>query len=475
MSTLPVWATRTGAGLDAAFAAFSQTIADDAPFLAYDLMGSVAHVKGLAHVGLLDPDDAATLQDGLHALHKGAGAGTWQLDPALEDVHMNIEAALHREVGAVAARLHTGRSRNDQVATCITLYARDGLARLAAQAADLAAALAAQANAQAATPWVARTHGRPAQPATLGFLLAAHAWRIQDAARQALAAFDAVGESPLGAGAVAGSTLPLDAAYTAGLMGLRPYRNALLATGGRDTVLVALAACTTIGAQCASLAQDLLDLFERGILHLPPGFTTGSSLMPHKRNPDALELVRGHGKALGGVAVQAQLIVAGLGLGYQRDLQATKPLLVNGLHDGEQVLVVLTGVVEGASFDAAAATRSLAAPGITATDAAEALVAGGMPFRDAYTVLARHAALVESGVAPDEAVTRLGLAPQPEAAVRAALVPDVTRRAAHGGPAPDAVRASVVEFRRSQHAIESDVAAAMGAAAIPHALLETRT
>ena len=194
----PVWATRTGTSLSGAFAAFSETTQDDLPYLQDDVTGSIAHVLGLQHVGLLDAAAARSLVAGLQDVLAQHNAGTFSLDAGLEDVHMNIEAHLTAALGDVGKRLHTGRSRNDQVATCITLHARrqvlSGLAALG-KAQQALVGLAAQHQ---ATPWVARTHGQPAQPATLGFLFMAHAFRLQSVQDQGCFALQQIDESPLG-------------------------------------------------------------------------------------------------------------------------------------------------------------------------------------------------------------------------------------------------------------------------------------
>jgi len=204
VSQAPVWAARTGSTMDPALQAYSQSIGEDAPYVLHDLAGSIAHVAGLHAAGLVPAEEARALVGALQGLGAAWRQGRWTLDPALEDGHMNIESALGARLGAAAKRLHTGRSRNDQVAACLVLHARAGLLGLADSLQGLAAALAGHAEAHAATPWAARTHGQPAQPATLGFLLVAHALRLQDAAQAALDAAGTVSESPLGSGAVAG-------------------------------------------------------------------------------------------------------------------------------------------------------------------------------------------------------------------------------------------------------------------------------
>ena len=469
----PVWATRTGSDLAGRFAAYSETTQDDLPYLVPDLMGSIAHVLGLHKANLVAAADARSLVAGLQDIHQAIHDGSFSLDPAREDGHMNIEAHLTRLLGDVGRRLHTGRSRNDQVATCIVLAAREGLLQVATATHDVAQALARQAAVHHETPWVARTHGQPAQPATLGFLLMAHALRCQDSAAAALDAFDAICESPLGAGAVAGSTLPLRPEYTAALLGLRPLRNALLATGTRDAALTALHAVSRVGLAAASVAADLLDLYAAGCARLADGHTTGSSLMPHKRNPDALELVRGHAKALTQAPAAATAIVAGMGLGYQRDFQRIKPLLSAGLTDGHATMAMLHEVVQGATFDAAALARTFDAPGITATDAAEALVAAGMPFRSAYEALAAASKANERGIALDDALAAQGLPHNALAAATAALLPDASRRKTLGGPAPASVQAMLTAFEAQAAALALRLAEAGDQVAVPRRLLST--
>jgi argininosuccinate lyase len=469
--TKRVWESRTGGGLRPDLLAYSQTTQEDLPFVVHDLAGSSAHVLGLLKAGLLTREEAQALLQGLRAILAAHEAGSFRLDVDLEDVHMNIESRLTADLGDTGRKLHTGRSRNDQVATCIVLYARQHLAGLAQAAHGLAKALAAQARRHARTPWVSRTHGQAAQPATLGFLFTAHAHRLEDVARKTLAAFEQVGESPLGSGAVAGSTLPLDPAYTARLLGLRPPRSALLATGTRDVVLESCLASAQAGLVVAGLAQDLLDLFGTGALRLPAGYTTGSSLMPHKRNPDTLELARGRGLALAGPLASVSAIVGHLGLGYMRDFQLTKPYLVSALHDATSTLELLTPLVQGMTYDAAAASADLAKPGIVATDVAEALVRSGLPFRTAYDAVAKAFALVEQGQPFPKALEAQGLPSAALDAALGALQPDPARRATVGGPAPKAVLDSLDGFEKGAATLDREIGLAQSAAEAPFDLL----
>ncbi len=433
------WQPTPGA-VDQDFLAYSETTKDDEPFLHADLAGTIAHVKGLHKAGLIGAHEEDALVTSLQDLAKHGLV----LDPALEDVHMNIECHLTDALGTTGKKVHTGRSRNDQVATAITLVARHGLAEAAQAATLLAEALAHQATQHMETPWTATTHGQGAQPATIGFLLAAHAFRIQDQAVELLAAFDKVGESPLGCGAVAGTTLPLYPAYTADLLGLRPPRNALLATGCRDTVTTTVNVAAATGQVIAGLCTDLLALFGQGALTLPAGTTTGSSLMPQKKNPDILELARGKSHALAGPAAAVAAVTTGLGLGYMRDLQVVKPHLTMALGDLTSTLRLLAATVPGMTF---AATPW--APGITATDEAEALVAQGVPFRDAYHQVAAKAQ-------------------DPQAQW---LAPDPARRASLGGPAPVQVREQIDALHASGSDLTEDCYYALQAAAKPFQLL----
>lgn len=397
----PVWTARTGAAPSPLLQRLGDSTAEDAAFLPFDIQGSITHVRGLHHAGLINIDEEQALVTALHAIPHDM-----VLDPALEDVHMNMEAELTNALGDIGKKVHTGRSRNDQVATCIALYARYRLHAVAQSTLGLLEALGTQAADHAATPWIARTHGQPAQPATVAFLLHAHMTRFLSFAKDVVHALGQVNISPLGGGAIAGSTLPLDPAHTADLLGMTPAPNALAATGTRDTIVRAVDLAATGGALVADLAQDLLT--PGGPAVLAARHTTGSSLMPHKRNPDALELLRGHGKALRGHAATVHAVTDGLGLGYMRDLQVTKPTLF-ALDTLQDLLDLAAEVIADATFHG----TDLSDPGLLATDLAEALVLEGIPFRDAYAQVAKVYAAVEEGVPFAEAVRDLPLAVLP--------------------------------------------------------------
>lgn len=383
---------RTGTTPSQLLQTLGNSTVEDQAFLPFDIQGSIAHVMGLRQVGLIENHQANTLIAALQAI-----PNDWQLDPTLEDVHMNIEAQIHQQCGPVGKTIHTGRSRNDQVATCITLFVRHELLLVADNATKAITALQAQTKLNSNTAWIARTHGKPAQPATIAFLLHAHTTRLIAFLSDVAHVLEQNRFSPLGSGAVAGSTLPLDPAFTASLLGLEPSPNALAATGTKDTSRRALDLTAFGGRLIADLAQDLLSASTPATHH-----TTGSSLMPHKRNPDALELLRGHAQSLVGPAASVAAITSGLGLGYQRDLQATKPALL-AICQLADLFALLTEVVTDSTF----APATLDDPGLLATDMAEALVADGVAFRDAYAAVAAVFQATESGIPFAQAVENL--------------------------------------------------------------------
>lgn len=471
---MPVWTARTGTPPAADLAAYGACVDADHALLYADLAGSIAHIVGLHAAELVTADEATELIEGLQAIAQDAADGTVELDPALEDVHMNLEHQLAQTIGPLAEKLHTARSRNDQVALDLVLVTRQGLVELAGAAHALASTLAEQAHAHASTPRPVHTHGLPAQPATLGYLLHAHALRFARDARALLDAFDGLDESPLGSGAGATTTLPIDPSVPADLLGLAPPANGLLATGARDGTLEALDLAARTGQHAQALAVDLLDLAGNELVQLPSTYTTGSSIMPHKANPDALELARADGGTLTALRENAYAVTSKLGLGYQRDLQRAKPPLLEALALAPEVLTVLANVVDGVTVDQDALAQLQATPGVATTDAAEALVAHGVPFRTAHQHLSEacHAAEQEDTTIADA----LAEADLPGEAIQAAidaLVADPADRSVPGGPAPETVHAALDDLASELDALHEALQAAGEHAQRPFALLET--
>ena len=361
-------------------------------FLALDdLVGSVGHATMLCDQGILTAADHAAIVAGLRAIWRDIEAGNFAWSAAREDVHMNIEAALRDRIGDAAGRLHTARSRNDQVALDEKLWLRRMLAHIALASLHFADVLAEVAHHHADWPMPGYTHLQRAQPVTLGHHLLAHAeaqlrdcGRVLDCLRRADA-------SPLGSGALAGTTLPIDREKTAKLLGFSAVTaNSLDAVSDRDHLVEAMAAAA-IGAVHLSRLGEELCLFasaEFGFVRLPDAFTTGSSLMPQKKNPDMAELLRGKAGRVIGDLVSLLVVLKGLPLAYNKDMQEDKEPLFDALHTWRDCLVVSADMVAAAQWQKKAMAQALDKGFLLATDLADELVRSGVPFRHAHEQVA---------------------------------------------------------------------------------------
>ncbi len=366
--------------------AWSSSMDDDWGLVREDLLGSAAHVTMLGTTGLVSPADARTLRDELLAMHAAAERDELALPRGEEDVHMAIEAHLTAKLGEVGKRLHTARSRNDQVSTALRLHVRRARGELLLEAGELLLELVARARLETELVLPAYTHRQRAQPISGAFLIAAWATGLYRAAIR-LRAVD-VGRCPLGAGACTGSSLPIDRQLTAELLGFRggPTENALDTVGDRDFTLDYAFAGARVLLALSRLATDVIDYAtsEFGFVKLGDCISAGSSMMPQKKNPDVFELVRAKASFGVGHVVQMLTLVRGLHAGYSRDLQddrratlGTGPVVRGALRAVRLALPHLT-------FDPAACLRAVSDGSTQATDLAEALVRAGTPFRDAY-------------------------------------------------------------------------------------------
>jgi len=355
----------------------------DGALLYYDLCASVAHAEGLARIGLLSSDDVGRLRAALSALWaEGLTVRTED-----EDVHTAVENALVARLGALGERLHAGRSRNDQVAVDLRLLAKERLSGIALAALELAEALRALAAQHASVPMPGTTHTRAAMLSSVGLWAASFADALLEALVPLAAAYSTVDRSPLGAAAGYGAPLPLDREGVAELLGFAFVQlNPLNAVGSRGrmdyTVLSALAG---VGLELGRLSSDLIWYSSEayGFFALPAAFCTGSSIMPHKRNPDALELVRARAARLQGSASNAFAVTQGRISGYHRDHQELKPLLLDGLRTARDCLEVLAPLVRGVEVDEARLRAALPRE-VFAVDAMLARVKAGTPMRQAY-------------------------------------------------------------------------------------------
>jgi argininosuccinate lyase len=362
---------------------------DDAELLPYDVKGTLLHAERLHAAGLLDDAELTEVRETLAALDG--------VDPAAEDVHSFIEA----ELGAVGRKIHAGRSRNDQVAAALRLYVEDACAEADRALVAFASAILEQATAEAATPMPGYTHLQRAQPVTLGHHLLAWSEMLErDRARFAFAGVQAQ-PSPLGSGALAGSTLPLPPPPN-------PMRNSLDAVADRDFALDYLYAVTVLFTHLSRIGEELClwTTAEYGFARLPEHAATGSSMMPQKLNPDVAELARGKAGTAIGRLTGLLATVKGLPLAYDRDLQEDKAPVFAARRDVRGALAALTVLVDGLEFDRDRLTAAASDPLLLATDAAEALVRDGVPFRDAHEQVA---ASVRAGTfEPPQPAPRLG-------------------------------------------------------------------
>ena len=393
-----LWGGRFSGETDARTADFTRSLEVDAALALDDIAGSVAHVRGLGRAGLLTADEVEALIGGLGALRADVEAGTQAWDPALEDIHLNVEAALAARVGPVAGKLHTGRSRNDQVATDLRLWVRRTIDGLDAAILDMERALVDLAERHADAVLPGTTHIQPAQPVLLAHHLLAYVEmlerdrsRLADCRRRA-------NVSPLGSGALAGAGYPLDRAATALDLGFDGVTaNSLDAVSDRDFVAELLFVVALGMVHLSRLAEEITWWSNPrfGFVRAADAFSTGSSMMPNKKNPDPAELVRGRAARVVGALAGFLALVKGLPLAYQRDLQEDKPPLFEACATYEASLGVMAGMVATLQVDGDAMRRAAAEGYTTATAVADALVRRGLPFRAAHHVVGRLVAEAE--------------------------------------------------------------------------------
>jgi argininosuccinate lyase len=455
------WGGRFSAEPSALMLQFSESVSFDRRLAVFDIQGSRAHAAMLAHVGLISPAERDAIQAGLDQLQREIAAGGFKWDTALEDVHMNIEQALTKRVPA-AAKLHTARSRNDQVAVDMRLFFKQACAEAQAKIRGAARAILATAGAKADVLIPGYTHLQRAQPVPLAHHLLAWLEMLErDDGRFAVVA-DHANWCPLGSGAIAGTTLPIDREFTARVLGFvdargraRVTQNSMDAVADRDVFIEFAAACAIAGVHLSRIAEDLVlwSSAEFGFVSLPDAFSTGSSLMPQKKNPDSCELLRGKSARLQGNLHTLLTLVKGLPLTYNRDLQEDKPPVFDSLDQVALCFEVLAGVMAGLEVKAERCAAAVADPALLATDLADYLVGKGVPFREAHHAVGAVVRLAEAKSVGLDALT-LGQVQSVHAAFAAdwAKVFDLRRamaaRSGVGMPGPAQVRRQLARWRK---------------------------
>ena len=451
-----LWAGRTDGATNPAADAFNSSIGFDCRMFRQDIAGSIAHAAMLAATGVIGKDEAETLTEGLTGILADMESGQLLPDPAAEDIHMFIEAELTKRVGQVGKKLHTARSRNDQVALDLRLYLRDEVKTVKSAVTALIGALLTQAEAHADTILPGYTHLQRAQPVTFGHHLMAYVMmllrdggRLDDATKR-------MNVAPIGSCALAGTTYPTDRQAEAAALGFDgACENSMDGVSDRDFALELLSAFSVMMMHLSRLAEELLlfSSWEYGFIELSDAYTTGSSIMPQKKNADMAELIRGKTGRVYGDLLGLLTTMKGLPLAYNKDMQEDKEAVFDALDTVMACLPVMTGMVATMTVKKDAMRAAAGRGFINATDLADYLVGKGLPFRDAYRAAGQAVALATAKGATLETLSlddyrtvcdRIGQD------VYAAVDLDacVARRQSFGGTSPASVRAQIAAVKK---------------------------
>ncbi len=450
-----MWGGRFSGGPAEIMREINSSIATDKRIWREDIAASRAHAAMLGKQGIIPADDAAAIDQGLAAIADEFSKEGVAEDPALEDIHMHVEHRLAERIGPVAGRLHTARSRNDQVATDLKLFVRGAIDEVLEHIDQLEAAILDRAEEHAATIMPGFTHLQSAQPVTLGHhLMAYREMLVRDRSRFSDAR-TRLNQCPLGAAALAGTSFPIDRDATSAALGFdRPTANSIDSVSDRDFVVDYLAAAALCSVHLSRLAEEIIIWASQpfAFVTLPDAWSTGSSIMPNKRNPDAAELVRGHSARIVGDLVALLMLLKGLPLAYAKDLQDDKAPLFDA-HDLLMVsLAAMTGMVAELVFDPERMRAAAAAGHSTATDLADWLAAEGVPFREAHHIVGRAVAAAEAkglrldqlNIAELQSIDpRIG----EKALARLSVESSVASRGSAGGTSPERVIEAVAAAR----------------------------
>ena len=453
-----MWGGRFAEGPAAVMAEINASIPFDKRLWRHDIKGSVAHAEMLGKTGIIDMDDAQSIVSGLKQIEAEYEKDGVPVNLALEDIHMTIEARLTELIGPVAGRLHTARSRNDQVATAFRLWTRDAVDEASAALHELREALIARAEEHADTIMPGFTHLQVAQPITLGHHLLAYYEMFSRDSSRLLNCNQRNDECPLGAAALAGTGFPNDREMTAQSLGFaKPTENSMDSVSDRDFALDYLMAASQIALHLSRLAEEIIIWASQpfGFVKLSDAWSTGSSIMPQKRNPDAAELVRGHAGRITGCLNALMMTMKGLPLAYSKDMQNDKPPVFEAHDLLGLCLTAMSGMIQSMTFNPAQMRGAADSGFSTATDLADWLVRdAGIPFREAHHITGAAVKLCEErgcGLVDLSAADMAAIDPRvsgydmPDLSVEGS----VASRTSYGGTAPQRVRQRISELKQT--------------------------
>ena len=453
---MKLWAGRFQKETDSLVNDFNSSVSFDARMYREDIAGSIAHAAMLGKQGIIEEHEAEKIIDGLKAILADIDAGGVEFSDDNEDIHMNMEVMLTNRIGDTGKRLHTARSRNDQVAVDFRLYVKKQIPVIIGMILDLEKVLLKKAEANLETVMPGYTHLQRAQPTTFAHYMMAYANMLKRDVTRFEDCLERMDECPLGAGALATSTYPVDRFQTAGALGFRkPVDNSMDAVSDRDYAIEFLSACSLLMMHLSRFSEELIlwCSWEFKFVELDDAYSTGSSIMPQKKNPDVAELVRGKTGRVYGSLITLLTVMKGLPLAYNKDMQEDKECVFDAIDTVELCLPVFTAMLDTLTVRPKNMARAASGGFINATDCADYLVRKGMPFRDAYMIVGR---LVNMCIKSGDTLDTLPL--KDFQSVSGAFGPDVYQalelktcvggRKVYGGPSPESVKMQIENIQK---------------------------
>ena len=456
-SSNQMWGGRFASGPAAIMEEINASIGFDKKLYAQDIRGSLAHAEMLAKQGIISAEDLKQITEGLNSIRAEIENGKFEFSRKLEDIHMNVEARLADQIGLAAKRLHTARSRNDQVALDFRLWVKEELVKVDAALTALISVFLARAEEHADTVMPGFTHLQTAQPVTFGHHCMAYVEMFGRDRSRVRDCIERMDESPIGAAALAGTPYPIDRHMTAKALGFRePTRNSIDTVSDRDFALEFLSLASICATHLSRLAEEIViwSTPQFNFVRLSDSFSTGSSIMPQKKNPDAAELVRAKTGRINGSLIALLTVMKGLPLAYSKDMQEDKEQVFDAAESLELSLAAMAGMIGDMTVNTASMRKAAGSGFSTATDLADWLVRElGLPFRDAHHVTGAAVAAAEkkgvdlAGLTLDELKA---IHPDINDTVYAVLTVDasVASRKSYGGTAPDQVRFQIAEWKK---------------------------